>query len=177
METWKDVIGYEGIYQVSDIGNVRNVKSGKTLKPNLDTKGYLMIRLYKNAKFKICRVHRLVAEAFIPNPENKPTVDHINTIRTDNRLCNLRWFTQQEQITENKLTREKCMKSSLENLNQMKKVLCITTGEVFESTGDAIRYYDIKDKSAVRNAANPNHKRKYAGKLPDGTKLEWQYID
>ena len=103
-ERWKDVKGYEGLYQVSNFGRVRSVdryiehermglilRKGKLLKLNLKKTGYYHVALCKNNIMKTFSVHRLVAEAFKPNPDNLPTVDHINRIRTDNRLENLRW--------------------------------------------------------------------------------------
>lgn len=67
------------------------------MKSHLDRDGYQAIELNYMGKTKYCHIHRLIAEAYIPNPENKPTVDHINRVRTDNRICNLRWATHKEQ--------------------------------------------------------------------------------
>jgi len=105
MEIWKDIIGYEGIYQVSNLGNVRSLdrmvlhknggmqfKKGKLIKPQYNEKGYLRYDLIGRK----CRAHRLVAEAFIPNLNNKAEVNHINAIRDDNRVCNLEWNTKSE---------------------------------------------------------------------------------
>ena len=96
---WKDVPGYEGLYKVSDEGEVYSYKPNynRILKPYPNKKGYLTLDLRKNNKRKSYRVHRLVALAFLPNFYNKPTVDHINRCKTDNRLYNLRWATQSEQ--------------------------------------------------------------------------------
>ena len=102
IEIWKDIKGYEGVYQVSNLGNVRRVK---LLKQYSDESkgGYNVVNLCKDGNAKMKRVHRLVAEAFIPNPENKPCIDHINTDRTDNRVENLKWVTKQEN-SNNPLT-------------------------------------------------------------------------
>ena len=92
-EIWVDIKGYEGLYQVSNQGRVKKIyKNGKIriLKTRLDNNGYLCVTLSKNNKPKIFKIHRLIATHFIPNPDNKPCVDHINTIRTDNRIENLR---------------------------------------------------------------------------------------
>ena len=88
MEEWKDVIGYEGLYQVSNEGRVRSLINNKELKQHLDKSGYYRVVFYnpKTKKHTNQIVSRLVANAFIPNPENKPCVDHINTIRTDNKF-------------------------------------------------------------------------------------------
>ena len=103
-EVWKSIIGYEGLYEVSNMGRIRSLerdtvcKNGKVrhykeniLKPYKDIYGYFNVYLRKNNKQRIYRVHRLVAIAFIPNIGNKPYIDHINTIKIDNRVENLRW--------------------------------------------------------------------------------------
>ena len=92
MEEWKDIAGFDGLYQVSSEGSVRRVSSGRVL--SLSEGGrYNTITLQGKTR----RIHRLVGEAFIPNPEDKPTIDHINRNKKDNRVCNLRWATQKEQ--------------------------------------------------------------------------------
>jgi hypothetical protein len=104
-EEWKNISEYEGLYQVSSFMKVLNVKTGKILKLFKNEKGYLNVNLSKNGDIKMFRVHRLIAQAFVPNPENKPEVDHINTYRDDNRIENLRWVNEDEQHN-NILTKE-----------------------------------------------------------------------
>ena len=125
-EIWKDIKGYEG-YQVSNLGRVRSLDridsnnhplKGVILKPYISNSGYLLVGLYKQQKRDRKLLHRLVAEAFIPNPDNKPEIDHINTIKTDNTVflnkdgsinyekTNLRWTTRKENIN-NQLTKAK----------------------------------------------------------------------
>lgn len=109
MEEWKDIQGYEGLYQVSNEGNVKSLggkryKVTRILDGYVQSTGYRVFNLWKDGKPKLLTVHRLVAEAFIPNPENKPCIDHINTIRTDNRVENLRWVTHREN-NSNPITR------------------------------------------------------------------------
>ena len=94
MENWKKVEGYEA-YEVSDLGRVR--RGGRVLKVNPDKDGYLLISLYKDDVRKRKSIHRLVGEAFIPNPEGKPTINHIDHDRANNRLENLEWATRSEQ--------------------------------------------------------------------------------
>ena len=96
-EIWRDISGYEGIYQVSSKGRVRSIRDGKILilKP-CKRNGYLTVGLRKNGAHKNFTLHRLVAQAFIPNPENKPMVDHINANRLNNCVENLRWATAKE---------------------------------------------------------------------------------
>jgi len=83
-------------YSVSNLGNVRNDKTNKLLKKLITKRGYFVVNLYKNSKMKTMRVHKLVANAFIPNPDDKPCVDHINNIKLDNNISNLRWVTHTE---------------------------------------------------------------------------------
>ena len=93
MEMWKKIEGFEN-YSVSSNGEIKNDKTGLVRKPQTYTKGYYSVRL--NGKNLL--IHRLVAQAFIENPEQKPVVDHINGDRKDNRVCNLRWVTTAENL-------------------------------------------------------------------------------
>lgn len=108
IEEWRDIPGYEGYYQVSNLGRVKGLKrtvntwnayktiSEHILKSCKTTNGYLGITLRKDGKAKRTFVHRLVGLAFIPNLENKPQIDHINGNKEDNRPSNLRWVTAKE---------------------------------------------------------------------------------
>lgn len=103
METWKDIKDYEGLYQVSDYGRVKSLprqgtqtKEERILKPEKTKKGYLQVHLCKNGKVKVFRVNRLVAIAFVPNPENKPEVNHKDTNKENNHASNLEWNTRSE---------------------------------------------------------------------------------
>lgn len=94
-EIWKDIAGYEGLYEVSNLGRVKSLITNKILKPSFDgKKNYLFVGLYKKGvKTKLINVHRLVAMAFIPNPNNYPQVNHIDENKINNRADNLEWCT------------------------------------------------------------------------------------
>lgn len=127
-EIWKPIKGYEGLYEVSDFGRIkslgRTVNRGlkkmrvmeRILKSGNNQHGYKIVALWKNGEGKTRRVHRLIAVAFIPNPKNKPHINHLNGIVVDNRIENLEWCTHFENmqhawrngfITTEKLGREK----------------------------------------------------------------------
>ena len=108
-EVWKDIEGYEGLYQVSTCGNIKSLakprKNGngrcyiqkeKLLKQSFTSTGYKKVELYKDGKRKSFKVHRLVAIAFIPNPDNKPEVNHIDGNKINNNIDNLEWVTSSE---------------------------------------------------------------------------------
>lgn len=110
-EIWKDIKDYEGKYQVSNLGRVKSLDriinfsdgrvrkfSGKLLKPALAGNGYFFVTLASNQNNKRCYVHRLVAEAFIPNSKNLPQVNHLDENKTNNTASNLEWCTAKENI-------------------------------------------------------------------------------
>lgn len=107
-EIWKDVVGYEGKYKVSNQGRVYSLTrirnnggrlyKGRMLRGELCRGYYCVALLDGNGKHKLCKVHRLVAMAFIPNPENKPQVDHVDGNPQNNNVWNLRWATARENV-------------------------------------------------------------------------------
>lgn len=90
-EIWKDIKGYEGLYQVSNFGNVKSIRRNKLLKQKLNKTGYYSVVLSVNGKIKCYLTHRLVAETFITNPDNLPCVNHKNERKNENRVDNLEW--------------------------------------------------------------------------------------
>ena len=93
---WRPTFVFPDYYSVSENGEVRSERSGKILRPATDKDGYLYYVLCVDSDRHTIKGHRLVAMAFIPNPDGKPTIDHINGIKTDNRVSNLRWVTNKE---------------------------------------------------------------------------------
>ena len=104
-EEWRDVAGFEGLYQVSNLGRLRSLDkvdrgkkkwAGKILKQRINARGYMRTCLCKNGEHINVRIHRLVAEAFIPNPDGKEQVNHIDGDKTNNAIGNLEWATCSE---------------------------------------------------------------------------------
>lgn len=142
-EIWKPVVGYEGLYEVSNFGRVRSLQrtiiqkdgiiityKGRFKKIRINSYGYPCVTLCKNEKSKQYSLHRILAKAFIPNPENKPEIDHINTNRADYRLENLRWVTHaenmrnplsQQNIQSNSKTHEALRKSIKTKIERKRK--------------------------------------------------------
>lgn len=103
-EIWKDIKGYDGLYQVSNFGRIKRVTTGRILKGSKDSIGYIRVNLHKNNIPSTEKVHRLVAEAFIPNLENKPQVNHRDEDKTNNMASNLEWMTAKENINHGTCT-------------------------------------------------------------------------
>jgi hypothetical protein len=110
MENWKDIQGFEGLYQISDMGRVKSIERAVTCgkgrrvvkerikRPGMQNKGYVVYNLFKNSKCCPRLLHALIAKHFIDNPNNYPEVNHLNGIKTDNRIENLEWVTYSMNI-------------------------------------------------------------------------------
>lgn len=187
-EIWKDIEGYENLYQVSNMGNVKSLeryeltngrvkirkRKEKILKPHPNGEGYPCVVLSKNSNQKTHRVHRLVAQAFIPNIDNKPCVDHINRNKLDNRVENLRWVTNQENMN-NPLTLLHLKDVNKENNKHRQRMVVQLSKKndfikLWESTREASRKTQIDNKSICWVCSN---KPKY--KTAGGYK--WQYVE
>ena len=179
---WKDIRGYEGLYQVSNLGEIKSLnyartKRSKVMSPGTDRNGYKFIYLWKNKSKERFSVHRLVANAFIPNPNNLPEVNHKNEIKCDNRLTNLEWCTR--EYNNNYGTARKraaqTIKGKMANGKNpaAKKVICINTGEIFECIREAGNKYNI-EASHITDCCK--RRRKSCGKHPlTKERLKWKY--
>lgn len=96
MQHWKPSPVFPDRYLISDKGELYSIESDKLLKPELTSKGYYRYYLNRNGEERKMKAHRLVALAFIPNPNGKPQIDHINNVKTDNRVSNLKWCDNRE---------------------------------------------------------------------------------
>lgn len=130
-EIWRDIPGYNGKYQVSNFGGFSSIKNGQRISRKICkfSTGYSCVSIDGRAH----SLHRLVALTFIPNPNNKPQVNHKNGDKTDNNIHNLEWCTR----SENCLHRDR--KLGISRVNK-KKVMCIETGRIFDSAVDAARW-------------------------------------
>ncbi len=117
MEKFRIITEYPN-YSVSNLGSVKNNLTGRILKQCDDKDGYKIVRLSKDCKMKTIKVHRLVAFAFIPNPLNKNIIDHLNNLKDDNRIENLRWVTQQENCYNQSL--KSCNTSGIKGVHWYK---------------------------------------------------------
>lgn len=159
-EIWKDIEGYENLYQISNMGRVRSLRYGKPkiLKNSFNKGGYCKVGLIKNSVYKNFYVHRLVAIHFIPNPDNKPHIDHINCVRSDNRVENLKWCTNKENHN-NPLTLVHHSKvNSKSNCENYKKAVLKPVIQL-SVNGKAIKMYPSCSEAARQTNTNHNYIR------------------
>ncbi len=162
----KDIAGYEGHYAVTEDGQIYSYHKQGYLSQRLN-KGYYYVSLKLNGEQKIVAVHRLVAQAFIPNPDNLPEVNHIDEDKKNNHFSNLEWCTHDYNIHYGNALKKSKATQQLTHPNK-KKVLCMETGEIFFSTQEASRQTGINNTSISKVC---NGHRKTAGGY------HWQFID
>ena len=162
-EIWRNVVNYEGLYMVSNLGNVKSLGNGNARNPNWqkerilkatkDIKGYLRVDLYKDGKKKHYKVHRLVATAFLPNPDNLPQVNHKDEDKTNNRVDNLEFCSA--KYNSNFGTR--IQRVSEKN---RKQILCIETNKIYQSSKQIERElgYPHQSISKVCTGKRKTHK-------------------
>ena len=179
-EIWKDIPGYENFYQISTMGRVKSMerkvkgKKGsiytvreKILKSCKNTGGYLYVILKKEGKLQNARIHRLVADAFLPNPNNFPEINHINEIKEDNRLENLEWCSHIYNMNFGSRN-ERSRKSNINNPKRSKKIICIETGKIYPSANEVQRQLGFA-QSHISDCCNGKYKQSYG--------YHWQYVE
>lgn len=183
-EEWKPIIGYENIYEISSRSRIRSVDriikhskgpgcrflKGKIIKPVVSVLGYSFVTLSKNGKTKTFRWHRIVALTFIPNPNNLPQVNHIDGIKTNNKISNLEWCSSKHNVHH-------AFETGLNGSDRMKKRKVMDCrGNKFNSILEAAEKYNIRSPSSIGMACK-NKIYHSSGKYADGTPIKWVYLD
>lgn len=166
MEIWKNIEFFEQ-YSVSSFGNVRNNITGKILKPRKHTNGYVRVILCKNKKHYDYYIHRLVAQAFIPNPNNLPEVNHIDENKSNNFVENLEWCDRIYQVHYG-TCKERMIETQRISSKQSKPIRCIETGIIYISLHHAERETGISYTS-ICHALN--------GRQNTAGGYHWEYVD
>lgn len=197
MEEWKDIyyfdfiknewIDYRELYQINRNGKIKSLNYNRTgkekiLKERKNQKGYLLINLFKNGKGKQFQIHRIVSFMFIENDDkiNKIEVNHKDENKSNNCVENLEWCTHKYNTNygnrNEKISKlQKGKKISEEHKQKVsKKIICITTGEIFNSMREAERKTGVPSNRICECC---KEKRKSAGKSETGEKLVWRYLE
>lgn len=192
-EIWKDVVGYEGYYQISSFGNVRSVdryinssynstifRKGAVMKQQQSKKGYMTVHLSKNGISKRLPVHRLVAKAFIPNPDDLPQVNHKDTDKTNNKVLNLEWITNCDNVKH-------AIKNGCINITDKKREASRQTVKIamehrkkgviqFDKKGNMINKFEsVSDATRKTNINTSNIVACCKGKLKQAGGFIWSY--
>ena len=182
-EEWKDIKGYEGRYQISSFGRVKSLNYRCTGREKIldfkstNSRGYVIAKLCKEGKVKSYTVHKLVAEAFIPNPNNYKEINHRDENKINNHVSNLEWCTRKYNCnygTRNKrVSKSHKGKTKGSKNGRARKILCVTTGKPFNCIKDAAKCYSI-NYSTLKGGIKKGSK---VGKHPvTGELLEWRYL-
>lgn len=182
-EEWKDIEGFEGLYKISNMGKVFSYKTSKELKPILQQTGYYHVTLCKNKKTFQRRLHRLVAQNFIPNPNKKPDVNHIDMNKSNNIISNLEWVTHEENnkkmfaIKPPRTNTKKRIKMQMENIKKAQEKTKKRVGQF--KNGVLIKIYNSITEAGKELKIDSSHisdccKNKKNYKTSHG--YEWKYM-
>lgn len=163
MEIWKDVLGYEGLYQVSNTGKVKSLfRYKKELKPCITKNGYATVELFKHKKGKRLLIHRIVALAFIENKNNLPQVNHIDENKLNNDVMNLEWQTAKENM--NYGTRLARQIKNTDFSKSIYKENAIRNGKIvskpvlqFDKMGNFLNRYSSGKEASIKTKLNHSH--------------------
>ena len=164
-EVWKDIKGYEGLYQVSNLGRVKAIinkthKVEKILRPRRHSRGYLRVSLSKNGKEKDFYIHRLAGEAFIDNPRGLKEINHRDGNKTSNICSNLEWADRSTQELH---------KLYVLKRGRARPIRCIETGQIFESISKAAQYVGGDSGNLSSHLRKKPNNKRFA-------KLHWEYV-
>lgn len=182
-EEWRKVAEFDN-YSISNLGRVRNDKTGRILKQKTEKDGYFEVNLYRETQRKTFRVHRLVALAFIPQlDKNRNEVDHIDFDRKNNRVDNLRWLTTQENLEHSRDRIIEGIKNSNNNPKPVKvpKVVKKPIQQIDSNTGEIVAEYPSLTDAVKATGFNGGNislatNGKYLGKLDTYKGFKWQYL-
>ena len=175
METWKSIAGYEGLYEVSDLGRVKSLNYNHTgkeriMKPRKNTHGYLYVNLHKDGQRKTITVHRLVATAFISNPRNLETINHKDEVKTNNTVTNLEWMSIKDN--NNYGTRNKRLSETQINDKNKSKVV-----QMFDRQGNLLAAFPSTHEAERVTGIYHSHISKCCnGKIKSAGGYIWRYI-
>lgn len=171
-EIWKDIVGYEGLYQVSNLGRVKSLPkydrkgrfhSERIKAPANNGTGYLVVNLKHDGKQQMRTVHRLVAEVFLPNDNTSLEINHIDGDKSNNCVNNLEWCTRSENIRH-------AVKNGLHTYFGQRKVECVERGIVFNSIDDAEKWVGVKG-NRLSNVCQQKRGAKTCGGY------HWRYVE